>query len=83
MMETREALTMPPVVIPDQRQVYREARLELVRQVKLGATASEARRRCSNWNRSASKNGKPMTSVTMNSANKNAIVKSNGRYYAR
>lgn len=30
MMETREALEMPPVVTPDQRQARREARLELV-----------------------------------------------------
>lgn len=34
-----------PVVAPDQRQAWRSARLELVRQVTLGATVSEARRR--------------------------------------
>ena len=34
------------VASPDQRQARRSARQELVRQVELGATASEARRRC-------------------------------------
>jgi len=34
------------VALPDQRQALRSARQELVRQVELGATASEARRRC-------------------------------------
>ena len=34
------------VALPDQRQARRSARQELVRQVELGATASEARRRC-------------------------------------
>src|SRR5260370_8628537 len=47
MMETREAKAMSLVMAPDQRQARREARLELVRQVKLGTTASEPRRRCS------------------------------------
>jgi transposase len=47
MMETREAKAMSLVMAPDQRQARRSARLELVRQVKLGTTASEARRRCS------------------------------------
>lgn len=47
MMETRDVLAMSPVVAPDQRQARREARLEIIRQVALGATASEARRRCS------------------------------------
>ena len=46
MMETRETLALPPVVAPDQRQARRSARPELVRQVVLGATVSEARRRC-------------------------------------
>jgi hypothetical protein len=47
MMEMREAMAMSPVVaLPDQRQARRSARQELVRQVELGATASEARRRC-------------------------------------
>jgi transposase len=46
MMETREAKAMSLVMAPDQRQARRSARLELVRQVKLGTTASEARRRC-------------------------------------
>ena len=47
MMETREAKAMSCAVAPDQRQARRKARLELVRQVKLGATASEAQRRSS------------------------------------
>jgi transposase len=43
----REAMAMSLVVaLPDQRQTRRSARQELVRQVELGATASEARRRC-------------------------------------
>jgi len=47
MMEMREAMAMSLVVAsPDQRQARRSARQELVRQVELGATASEARRRC-------------------------------------
>ena len=46
MMETRETLEVSPVVAPDQRQAWREARLKLARQVALGATASEARRCC-------------------------------------
>ena len=46
-METRETLSLPPVVAPDQHQARREARLELVRQVVLGAAVSEAGRRCS------------------------------------
>ena len=47
MMEMREAMAMSLVVaLPDQRQARRSARPELVRQVELGATASEARRRC-------------------------------------
>ena len=46
MMETRAMLAVPPVVAPDQRQVWRSTRQELVRQVEHGATASEARRRC-------------------------------------
>jgi transposase len=46
MMETREAKAMSLVVAPDQRQARRSARQEIVRQVKLGATASEAQRRC-------------------------------------
>ena len=37
---------MSSMVVPGQRQARRSARLELVRQVKLGATASEARRHC-------------------------------------
>ena len=45
MMETREAKAMSLVVAPDQRQARRSARQEIVRQVKLGATASEAQRR--------------------------------------
>ena len=44
-METREAM-MLPVVAPDHRQDRRSARQELVRQVELGATATEAQRRC-------------------------------------
>jgi transposase len=47
MMETREAKAMSLVVAPDRRQARRKARLEIVRQVKLGATASETRRHCS------------------------------------
>jgi len=47
MMETREAMAISPVVAPEQHQAWRSARLEIVRQVKLGATASEARRCCS------------------------------------
>jgi hypothetical protein len=47
MMETREAKVMSLVVTPDHHQARRAARLGLVRQVKLGVTASEARRRCS------------------------------------
>jgi transposase len=46
MMETREVMAMPPVVASDQPQARRSARQEIVRQVDLGATASEARRRC-------------------------------------
>ncbi len=46
MMGTREALAVPPVVALDQHHARRAARRELVRQVALGATASEARRRC-------------------------------------
>ena len=46
MMETKEAKVMSLVVAPDQRQARRSAKLELVRQVELGATASEARRYC-------------------------------------
>ena len=46
MMETREVLAISPVVAPDQRQARQAARQEMVRQVELGATASEARRRC-------------------------------------
>jgi transposase len=42
----REVITMPPVVVPDQRQALQAARQEIVRQVELGTTASEARRRC-------------------------------------
>ena len=47
MMEMREAKAMSLVMAPDKRQARRKARRELVRQVKLGTTASEARRRCS------------------------------------
>ncbi|HEU5377511.1 MAG TPA: hypothetical protein VFV38_18975, partial [Ktedonobacteraceae bacterium] len=47
MMEMREAKAMSLVIAPDQRQARRKARPELVRQVKLGTTASEARRCCS------------------------------------
>ena len=48
MIETRETLRVPPsVVAPGQRQARRKARLELVRQMALGVTVSEARRRCS------------------------------------
>ncbi len=47
MMEMREAMAMSLVVaLPDQRQERRSVRLDLVRQVELGATASEAQRRC-------------------------------------
>lgn len=46
MMETRETLVASPVVAPNQRQARRPARSELVRQVALGATVSEARRHC-------------------------------------
>jgi transposase len=47
MMETREVMVPPAVVASGQRQVRQVARLELVRQVEHGATASEAQRRCS------------------------------------
>src|SRR5215471_13519134 len=47
MMEVREVGTMPSVVAPDQHQARLAARQEIVRQVELGATVSEARRRCS------------------------------------
>src|SRR5579859_7676431 len=46
MMETRETLALLPVVVPSQRQAWQKARQEIVRQVELGATASEARRCC-------------------------------------
>jgi transposase len=46
MMGTREAMAMSPVVMPDQRQARQAARREIVRQMELGTTASEARRRC-------------------------------------
>jgi hypothetical protein len=43
LMEMREAMAMSLVVaLPDQRQARRSARQELVRQVELGATASQA-----------------------------------------
>ncbi len=45
-MEMREAMAMSPVVTPDQRQAQQAARRAIVRQVELGTTASEARRRC-------------------------------------
>ncbi|HEX4206457.1 MAG TPA: hypothetical protein VHZ51_20110 [Ktedonobacteraceae bacterium] len=47
MMKTRAMLAVPPVVAPDQRQAWGSTRQELVRQVALGATVSEALRRCS------------------------------------
>ncbi|WP_201375781.1 hypothetical protein [Ktedonobacter robiniae] len=47
MMETREVMTTPRLVPPGQRQARQAARQEIVRQVELGATASEARKRCS------------------------------------
>src|SRR5215470_3172759 len=46
-METREVMAMSLVMAPDQRQARLAARQEIVRQVELGATVSEARRRCS------------------------------------
>ncbi len=45
-METREAMAMA-LVAPDDLQAQRSARQEIVQQVKLGATAREARKRCS------------------------------------
>jgi transposase len=47
MMERREVMTMPPMVVPGQRQARQMARQEIVRQVELGATVAEAQRRCS------------------------------------
>ncbi len=47
MMEMREVMTMPPMVVPGQRQARQMARQEIVRQMELGATVSEAQRRCS------------------------------------
>lgn len=46
MMEMREAMATSAVVSSGQRQVRLAARQEIVRQVELGAAASEARRRC-------------------------------------
>jgi len=46
MMETIEVMATPSAVSPGQRQARQAARKEIVRQMKHGATASEARRRC-------------------------------------
>ncbi len=40
-------MTMPPMVVPGQRQARQMARQEIVRQMELGATVAEAQRRCS------------------------------------
>src|SRR6266487_322530 len=47
MMERRKVMTMPPMVVPGQRQARQMARQEIVRQMELGATVAEAQRRCS------------------------------------
>jgi transposase len=47
MMETRAAMAILSAVSPGQCQARQAARKEIVRQVELGATASEARRHCS------------------------------------
>jgi transposase len=47
MMERREVMTMPPMVVPGQRQARQMARQEIVRQMELGATVAEAQRRYS------------------------------------
>jgi transposase len=47
MMERRKVMTMPPIVVPGQRQARQMARQEIVRQMELGATVAEAQRRCS------------------------------------
>jgi transposase len=46
MAEMREAVMVPPVVTPDQRQARRSARQEIVHQVAQGMIASEARKNC-------------------------------------
>jgi transposase len=46
MMETREVMATPSAVSPSQRLARQAARSELVRQMKHGVTASEARRCC-------------------------------------
>jgi transposase len=47
MIERRKVMTMPPMVVPGQRQARQMARQEIVRQMELGATVAEAQRRCS------------------------------------
>ncbi len=85
MMEMREVMTMPPMVVPGQRQARQMARQEIVRQMELGATVSEAQRRCSvPMHRSTIyRLLKRMSNAMLSSANKNGTAKSNARYFAR